>query len=178
MSIVTSKAKRDKKAVIADDRTQIVAFRVGEEKYGLDLNFITEVVRPLKITALPRMPEFVEGVVNLRGTIIPVVDLRKRFELVEIRDNLRKMRMIITRGAVSGGPGKNGQLLALVVDEVEDVLYLSKTDIDQPPDAAKGPNADFISGVCKLGDRLIILLDLARVLSLQERAALAEAGHG
>ncbi len=169
---------KEKKTAVAEDKAQIVVFRVGAEEYGLDLNFITEVVRPLKITPLPRMPEFVEGVINLRGAIIPVMDMRKRFELSGIKDNVRKMRMIITRGAVSGGPGRSHELLGLVVDEVHEVLYISRSNIEPPPEAVRGQNSEFITGVGKVGDRLVILIDITKVLSHQERAALAEAGDG
>jgi purine-binding chemotaxis protein CheW len=155
---------------------QLVTFLVGSEEYGIDINAITEVVRPLKITPLPKMPAFVEGVINLRGVIIPVVDLRRRFELPTVKDDVRKMRMIITRGALqttSSSPG----LLGLVVDSVDEVVHVPEKDIDAAPAAATGRNAEFITGMGKMGDRLIILLDITRILSRQERHALAEAGN-
>ena len=134
-------------------------------------------VRPLKVTPLPKMPVFIEGVINLRGVIIPVVDLRKRFELTEIQNNTRKKRMIITRGAVSGGSGNSRGLLGLVVDSVDEVMYVPRRDIEAAPEAATGKNADFIGGVAKVQDRLIIILDIRKILSQQERAALAEVEH-
>ena len=166
-----------KKTAAAEDTVQLVTFQVGSEEYGLDINSITEVVRPLKITTLPKMPAFIEGVINLRGVIIPVVDLRNRFELKTINNNTRKMRMIITRGAAHGTAGTSGGLLGLVVDNVDEVIHVPKKDIDPAPEAATGRNADFITGMGKVGDRLIILLDIARILSQQERVALAEAGN-
>ena len=153
-----------------------MTFQVGTEEYGLDISAITEVVRPLKITSLPQMPDFIEGVINLRGMIIPVVDLRNRFELKADAADRRKVRMIITRGAVQGGSGGAAGLLGLVVDSVNEVLHLPLRDIDPAPEAARGRNADFIRGMGKVGDRLIILLDITRILSQQERSALAEAG--
>ena len=84
--------------------------------------------------------------------------------------------MIITRGAVQGGGGAAG-LLGLVVDRVNEVIHLPVRDIDPAPEAARGRNADFITGMGKLGERLIILLDIARILSQQERSELAEAEH-
>jgi len=168
---------KETKAVIIDDTTQLVTFLVGPEEYGLDINSLTEVIRPLKITPLPRMPEFIDGVINLRGVIIPVVDLRKRFDLATARDNVRKMRMIITRGAIHGAGGRAGDLLGLLVDGVNEVLHIASRDIGRAPEAATGRNADFIAGVGKVGDRLIILIDIMKILSRQERAALAEAGH-
>lgn len=169
---------KEKKAAIVEDTVQLVTFQVGSEEYGLDINSITEVVRPQKITPLPRMPEFVEGVINLRGIIIPAVDLRKRFGLATIHDDLRKMRMIITKGAVPDSTGTRQELLGLVVDRVEEVLHVPKKDIERAPEAATGEQVDFITGMGKVGDRLIILLDIARILSQQERSALAEAEHG
>ena len=167
---------KEKKTAAAEDTIQLVTFQVGTEEYGLDISSITEVVRPLKITPLPKMPAFIEGVINLRGVIIPVVDLRNRFALKTINNNPRKMRMIITRGVVHG-TGTSGDLLGLVVDKVDEVIHVPKKDIDPAPEAATGKNADFITGMGKVGDRLIILLDIARILSQQERVALAEAEH-
>jgi purine-binding chemotaxis protein CheW len=166
---------KEKKTTAAEDTVQLVTFQVGTEEYGLDISSITEVVRPLKITPLPKMPAFIEGVINLRGVIIPVVDLRNRFELKTINNNPRKMRMIVTRGVVHGNAGTSVDLLGLVVDSVDEVIHVPKKNIDPAPEAATGRNADFITGMGKVGDRLIILLDLARILSQQERAALAEA---
>ncbi len=165
------------RAIAPEDMIQLVTFQVGTEEYGLDINSITEVVRPLKITPLPKMPAFIEGVINLRGVIIPVVDLRNRFDLRTSSQDSKKIRMIITRGAVQSGAGKSPGLLGLVVDRVDEVINVPKKDIDRAPEAATGSTVDFISGMGKVGDRLIILLDIARILSQQERVALAEAGN-
>jgi len=170
-SIIT----KEKKATIVEEIVQLVTFQVGAEEYGLDINCITEIVRPHKITTLPRMPQFIEGVINLRGTIIPIVDLRKRFGLAEVRDNLRKMRMIISKGAVPASGGSRQELLGLVVDTVKEVIHVPKKEIERAPEAAKGTQADFITGMGKVGERLIIILDIARILNPQERSALAEA---
>jgi purine-binding chemotaxis protein CheW len=169
------KEKRNYKPVVVEETMQLVTFQVGTEEYGLDIDSITEVVRPLKITPLPKMPAFVEGVINLRGVIIPVVDLRNRFELKTVVNDARRMRMIVTRGAVSGAAGAAG-LLGLVVDSVEEVIHVPKKDIDPAPPAARGRNAEFITGMAKLGDRLIIVLEITKILNQQERTALAEAG--
>jgi purine-binding chemotaxis protein CheW len=168
---------KDKKAVIVDDTVQLVTFQVGAEEYGLDIGAITEVIRPLKITPLPRMPEFIEGVVNLRGAIIPVIDLRKRFGLTKFADNQRTMRMVITRGAVAGQAEAGTGLLGLLVDSVHEVLHVKKKDLEPAPQAATGESADFIAGMGKVGERLIILLDIPKILSQQERSALAKVEH-
>jgi len=168
--------KKGHTGAIADDTLQLVTFQVGAEEFGLDIRSIAEVVRPLRITSLPRMPEFIEGVVNLRGAIIPIVDLRKRFGLEVAPDSAKKARMLITRGAVRGTGGAASDLLGLVVDGVREVLHIPRQQIDPAPSAARGLQADFIGGVGKVGDRLVILVDVTKILSPQEREALAEAG--
>lgn len=169
------KSAKGSKTVVVEDVVQLVTFKVGVEEYGLDIRSITEVVRPLKITPLPRMPQFIEGVVNLRGIIIPVVDLRKRFAISRAADDPKKMRMLIARGAVAGASGAVRDLLGLIVDSVQEVLHVPQKDIEPAPEAATGEHAGFLSGMCKVGDRLIILFDIARILSPQERSALAAA---
>lgn len=157
------------------EQKQFVTFRVGGEEYALDIDTIAEVIRPLKITTLPRMPEFVSGVINLRGVIMPVVDLRRRFAVAAAPGDERKTRMLITRGAWKERTPKGRGLLALVVDAVNEVLALPSDRIEAAPGAATGRQAEFIAGMGKLDDRLVILIDLARILSRDEREALEEA---
>lgn len=166
--------KSNKQPVVIEQTVQLVTFQVGTEEYGLDISAISEVIRPLKITQLPKMPEFIEGVINLRGQIIPVVDLRTRFELPETKSDTRKVRMVISRGGLPGGAGQAAGLLGLVVDRVNEVIHVPARDISPAPEAAMGRNAEFITGMGKVGERLIILLDIAKILSQQERSQLAE----
>ncbi len=171
-------SKEKKVATVDDDVVQFVTFQVGDEEFGVDIRCITEVIRPLKIKPLPQMPEFIEGVVNLRGMIIPIVDLRKRFALTRIVDNPKKMRMLITKGAIPGTSRAGRELLGMVVDSVQEVLHINRKDIEPAPEAARGQHAGFITGMGKVSDRLIILIDSSMILSQQERSALAEASHG
>lgn len=172
------KDRKKYKPAAVEETVQLMTFRVGAEEYGVGIEVITEVVRPLKITALPKMPVFVEGVINLRGVIIPIVDLRSRFELRTIKNEPKKIRMIITRGALHETAAGPQALLGVVVDSVNEVIHVPKKDIDTAPQAATGRDADFITGMGKVGDRLIILLDITRILSRQERLALEDAGRG
>jgi len=169
--------RQARSTAVAEETLQIVTFQVGTEEFGLDIGVITEAIRPLRVTPLPRMPQFIEGVINLRGMIIPVVDLRRRFGLTDIQNNPRKMRMIITRGALHDAGGGPQHLLGLIVDAVGEVLHVLPSQIAPAPEAATGDQAGFLAGVAKLADRLVILLDIARILSGDERAALAEAGN-
>ncbi len=165
---------RNRAQAPAATAAQIVTFRVGTESFGLDITSITEVIRPLSITALPHMPKFVKGVINLRGAVIPVVDLRERFGLADVRNNPRTMRMMITRGALPS-KGTGTSLLGLVVDSVQDVLQVPLASIGPAPAGAMGERSGFISGVARVADALIILVDIGRILSGEERSLLAEA---
>jgi purine-binding chemotaxis protein CheW len=159
------------------DTLQIVTFSVGDEEFGLDINAITEAIRPLTVTALPHMPPFIEGVINLRETIIPVVDLRKRFGLPGGRSDSRKTRMVITKGALPAGANGVPALLGLVVDGVREVMHIPRIQVDSAPAAATGRGAEFIAGVARSAGRLVILIDISKILSRDERTALAEAGN-
>jgi purine-binding chemotaxis protein CheW len=164
----------NKKKRIDENTIQVVTFQVGAEEYGLDIKYITEVIRPLKITLLPHMQKFIEGVINLRGEIIPVVDLRKRFSIEATIHNPKALRIIIIRGAIHGASGAGNELLGLIVDSVKEVLHLPHNNIEPAPTAATSQHAEFITGMGKVDKRLIILLDTSKILSQQERSALAE----
>ena len=147
---------------------QLVTFLLGEEEYGIPISQIQEIDRLAKITKVPKAAEFIEGITNLRGEVIPVLDTRKRFEL-EVKPSDDRTRIII----VDLGGIKTG----LVVDAVREVLTLDEKDIAAPPEAiGSGIDQQFISGIGKVdsGKRMIVLLDVERILSRQEREHLSE----
>jgi purine-binding chemotaxis protein CheW len=147
---------------------QLVTFLLGAEEYGIPISQIQEIDRLAKITKVPKAAPFIEGVTNLRGEVIPVLDTRKRFDL-EVKPPDDRTRIII----VDLGGVKTG----LVVDSVRQVLNLAKKDIAPPPEAI-GSSIDqrFISGIGKVdaGKRMIVLLDVEKILSRQEHAQLSE----
>ena len=147
---------------------QLVTFMLGAEEYGVPISQIQEIDRLAKITKVPKAAEFIEGITNLRGEVIPVLDTRKRFDL-EVKPSDDRTRIII----VDLGGVKTG----LVVDSVREVLNLAKKDIAPPPEAiGSGIDQQFISGIGKVdaGKRMIVLLDVERILSRQEQAHLSE----
>ena len=147
---------------------QLVTFMLGAEEYGIPISQIQEIDRLAKITKVPKAAEFIEGITNLRGEVIPVLDTRKRFEL-EVKPSDDRTRIII----VDLGGVKTG----LVVDSVREVLNLARKDIAPPPEAiGSGIDQQFISGIGKVdaGKRMIVLLDVERILSRQEQAHLSE----
>ncbi len=142
---------------------QLACFRIGAELYGLDIMRIREIIRPQKLTPVPRAPAFVEGVINLRGAVIPVVDLRKRFEQGITEDN-RKARIIICSLA--------GKIFGLMVDEAYEVRRYTRAEVQPAPRFMSGKGAEFFLGVCRREDDLVMVLDLERILSSDERIVL------
>lgn len=153
------KSKKDE-AII-----QLVTFSIGEEVFGVDILAVQEIIRLLDITKVPRAPDFVEGVINLRGKVIPIVDLRKRFGLEEREYDKATRIIVINMEALTVG---------FVVDEVSEVLRLPADMIDTPPGVVSGLDSDYIDGVGKVDNLLLILLDLNRLLSNHEVEALSK----
>jgi purine-binding chemotaxis protein CheW len=147
---------------------QFACFRVGAELYALDIMKIKEIIRPQKLTPIPKAPSFIEGVINLRGVVIPVADLRKRFDQPTSQDN-RKNRIVICSLA--------GKIIGLLVDEVTEVRRYGRKEIAPAPEFISGAHADYFLGVACRDDELIMLVDLERVLSSDEKIELQKLNH-
>lgn len=139
-----------------DELLQLVTFSIGEEEFGVDILKVQEIIRTMEITKVPRAPEFVEGVINLRGKVIPIIDLRRRFGLVP-KSHDSHTRIIVIE--------INSMIVGFVVDSVSEVLRIPVSTVEPPPPVVAGMDSDYISGVGKLHDRLLILLDLDKLLS-------------
>lgn len=146
---------------------QLVVFSLANEEYGVAITQIQEIIRQPDITRIPGMPSFIEGVINLRGRIIPVIDLRKRFNLerVEMTD---KTRVVVADAA--------GQTIGLVVDSVSEVVNLPQDQIDPIPPSIATIDSEYLSGVGKMDKRIVILLDLSKLLGDLERVAIEQLG--
>lgn len=142
---------------------QVACFRLLDDLYAVDIMRIKEIIRPQKLTYLPKAPTFIEGVINLRGAVIPIVDLRKRFNMPERQDG-SATRLLIVRLA--------DQTLGLVVDDVTEVITVQINDIKPPPAVSDGVIADYLLGVCLAGEVLVMLLDIDRLLSSKEVSAI------
>ncbi len=138
---------------------QVACFRLMDDLYAVDIMRINEIIRPQKLTILPKAPSFIEGVINLRGNVIPVVDLRKRFDMPP-RPASAATRLLISRVA--------GQSLGLVVDDVTEVITVPVKEIKPPPTVAEGVSAKYLLGVCLSADVLVMLLDIDRLLTCSE----------
>ncbi len=142
------------------DLLQLVTFHIGEEEFGVEILKVQEIIRMMGITRVPRAPDFVEGVINLRGKVIPIIDLRKRFGMAA-QEHDKHTRIIVIE--------INKVIVGFVVDSVSEVLRIPANTVEPPPAIISGIESEYISGVGKLADRLLILLDLDRLLSRGEQ---------
>ncbi len=143
---------------------QLVVFELANEQYGVDIAMVEGIIKMQQITVVPHAPSFVEGVTNLRGSVLPVIDLRKRFNLPqeETTKNSRIIHIAIDNVKVG-----------MIVDAVSEVLRVSEEAVEPTPPIVTTVDSAFITGIAKLEGRLIILLDLGKVLSLNEQEKLA-----
>ncbi len=138
---------------------QLVVFSIGKELYGVGIDKVHEIVKVPDITEVPDAPAFLEGVINLRGKIVPVVDLRKRLKLDE-KEKTKFSRVLITENG--------GRLVGLLVDAVSEVLKVAPEAVEAPPEMIASVDIEYITGVAKVGERLIILLELGKVLNVED----------
>ena len=145
------------------DLRQFVSFVVAGEEFGVNILTVQEIIRPVDITRVPHAPDFVKGVINLRGRILPVIDLRTRFGF-PAQERTGDMRIVVVE--------IGGRTVGFMADAVQEVLRVDVSSIESAPELAMGIDADYLRGVAKLDERLLILLDLERLLSADEEEAL------
>jgi len=139
---------------------QLVIFELAKEFYGVDISTVEAIIKMQPITAVPHAPAFVEGVTNLRGAVLPVMDLRKRFGLSPQAETKDSRIVVVVMGGLKVG---------IVVDGVSEVLRVGEDSIEPPSPLVSTVDSEFITGIAKVAERLIILLDLSKVLSVQDQ---------
>ncbi|MBA3075810.1 MAG: chemotaxis protein CheW [Anaerolineae bacterium] len=144
---------------------QLVIFELGSEIFGIDIASVEGINKMLDITKVPQAPSYVEGITNLRGSILPVIDLQKRFGL-EIQERNNETRIVVANVA--------GVKIGMIVTAVSEVLTIDDSVIEPPPPMVSNINSEFIVGVAKIDKRLVILLDLAKVLSKEEQVKVTD----
>ncbi|CAN2041176.1 purine-binding chemotaxis protein CheW [Candidatus Magnetomoraceae bacterium gMMP-15] len=152
-----------------DDNTmQLVGFFIGKEHFGVNILMVQEIIKPAAITILPNSPDFIEGVINLRGSIIPVIELRKRLNLSERpQDQKKNIRILIVN--------VDHQVTGFIVDSVSKVIKIQKKTIEPPPDIiTAGLASQYILGVCEIEKKLLIMLDFNKILQIKEIKKLRE----
>lgn len=147
---------------------QLVVFKLHNEEFGVEITDVREIVKVGHITRLPHVADYIEGVTNLRGEVIPVISLRKRFGL-EAQDNTQDTRIIMLE--------VNGSMVGFIVDSVTETLRLAESAIEPPPSNIAGLKAHYLAGVGKLEDRLLILLEVDKILTSEEQIQLHGIGE-
>ena len=150
----------------SEELIQLVSFTIGDEEFGVDILKVQEINRMLAVTRVPNSPEYIDGVINLRGKVIPIIDLRRRFQM-ERREHDKNTRIVVVE--------LSGKVVGFVVDAVSEVMRIPKSVTEPPPPIVAGIDAEYITAVAKLEDRLLILLDLEKVLVNDEKECLAAA---
>jgi purine-binding chemotaxis protein CheW len=148
---------------LSGERVQVVSFHLGSEEYGVDISQVQEIIRMVEITHVPRAPRFMEGVINLRGQLIPIIDLRIRFGMARA-DHTKSTRIVVTE--------IGSKKVGIIVDSVSEVINIPIEQVEGAPDMIAGVGTDYIQGVGKVNDRLIILLDLTMVITGDEKTQL------
>jgi len=169
MSETAEKMDQTVKAM-ADKEGKYLTFTLADEEYGIGILRIKEIIGMMPITTIPQTPEFVKGVINLRGKVIPVVDLRRRFGMESI-DYTERTCIIVVE--ISGQTGT--VMIGIVVDAVSEVLNIKAEDIEDTPTFGTKLNTEYILGMAKMEGSVKILLDIGRVLTGEEIATLKKA---
>ncbi|HEY7411872.1 MAG TPA: chemotaxis protein CheW [Vicinamibacteria bacterium] len=158
ISFFGSQTREERKAVEASEH--LATFFLAGEEYGVDVRLVQEIIRVSEITQVPRAPQFVKGVINLRGRIVPVIDLKRKLELGEVEPT-RQSRIVVVK--------VRDRLMGLLVDGASQVLKVPLSTIEAAPEEVVEIDASYIRGVAKLEARLIILVDLHKILSVELR---------
>ena len=149
---------------------QFVVFKLGKEEYGVNIMQVQEIGHYAEPVKVPNTPEFVEGIMNLRDNVIPVISLRKRFNITE--ENLNKSEQDTNENRRTIIINLGDRQIAFIVDDASEVLTLDEASIQETPDIIAGVDRKYISGIGKKGNRLIIMLDLNFLFDEQEQAQL------
>ena len=139
-----------------DDLIQLVSFRLGQEEFGIDILKVQEINRMVEITKVPQTSHYCEGIINLRGKVIPVINLRKKFEL-DIKEWDKATRILVC--------DVDGNVVGMIVDSVEEVLKIPKSTIEPTPNIVTSINSDYINGIAKREKQLLIFLDVTKIAS-------------
>ena len=148
---------------------QLVVFELGDENFGVDISAVESIIKMQELTKVPHAPGFVEGVTNLRGIVLPVLDLRKRFGMPK-DEGSKDTRIVVTN--------VDDVKVGMIVDSVSEVLTIPESVIEVTPPMISSIDTAFITGIAKLDNRLIILLDLSKVLSAKEQNSLQALPEG
>lgn len=152
-------------ASVDETGVQLAVFMLEDQPFAIDIMKIKQIIRPLKITRMPKSPAFMEGVINLRGVVIPVIDMRKRFGMPS-RAGEKETKVIIA--------SVERKIVGIIVDDVTEVIPVPRTEIQPPPRVIKGVESNYLHGVCRHRDEILMILNLDEILSADEKISLSE----
>jgi purine-binding chemotaxis protein CheW len=155
----------ERESAAGHDNGQFLTFTLQNEEYGIEILKVQEIKGFSKITPIPNAPPFVRGVMNLRGTVVPIIDLRARFSMTEKEYDQFTCIVVVNVGS---------RVVGLVVDTVSDVLNIPSDSIAEPPELAGTDDASCVTGMGKLGERIVMLLDTGRLVGLEQIPSLNE----
>ncbi|OHD71530.1 MAG: hypothetical protein A2W19_16125 [Spirochaetes bacterium RBG_16_49_21] len=138
---------------------QIVCFKIGNEEYGCNILQVQEILKLPKVTKLPRSKPYIMGVIDLRGKVLPIVDLSRRFGIETSKSSERKRAIVVNIG---------GKKVGLGIDSVSHVIKVNSNDIEEPPAVVKGISGKYIVGIAKVGDGFVVVLDINQMFSSEE----------
>lgn len=149
------------------DFTQVVSFNLAQEEYAIEITKVKEIILVEGITRVPQMPDYIEGIINLRGDVVPVIDLRKRFGLSnsELQEDTR---IVVSR--------MDKRIVGLIVDSVSQVMKIPNSDIQPPPDTIASIAGEYLTGIGKMDERMIMMLDIEKVLTSEEKEQIEKVG--
>jgi len=151
---------------LKEERIQLVSFKIGNEEHGINVLKVREIIRMSNITRVPNTPGYIEGVINLRGKVIPIISLRNKFNLPEAEVDSRTRIIVMDM---------DNELMGFIVDSVAEVIRIAINEIQPPPPiVTSGIDQECISGVINHGERLLVLLNLEKMFSSEERQAFAD----
>ena len=142
-----------------DNSIQVVCFRIATDEYGIEIHNVQEILRMPKITALPKAAEYIMGVIDLRGKVLPVVDINKRFGILESNLSQYKRAVVINI---------KGKVIGLAIESVSNVVKVSKDDVELPPPVVKGIAGNYIFGIAKIDEKFVVILDVDKIFSCEE----------
>lgn len=141
-----------------------LSFLLSDEVYVIDISHIQEIIQVQKVSSVPNSPDFIRGILNLRGKVIPVIELRAKFNIEKITDTQKTVIVVLELRTDKD----NSVIMGIIIDEVKEVLDIPAKDIEKTPNLGKNVNTDFIMGVCKSGNSIKMLLNIAKVLSIED----------
>ena len=151
----------------SSDLIQLVSFNLEKEEYGINVLMVREIIRMINITRVPNTPHYVEGVINLRGKVIPIISLRRKFDLADAQYDKRTRIMVME---------VVGEMMGFIVDEVSEVIRISENEIQPPPPVVSGGvEQECMAGVINQAERLLVLLNLERLFSDDEKRMFSSA---